>query len=161
MNNRHQLSKRHLSSNTNSNTWNKVILSDTAQFLNYHLPDWRKNIVVANIQVPRTIHKTRINSSRMFADRFSGHLYGEGSTSGSTGGMSASGPFITPPFTTPFSLHLFHHTPSPCERNDWQTGVKTLPCPKLCLRAVIKISYTIYTWCCLLPNRINFWLKTF
>ena len=26
---------------------------------------------------------------------------------------------------------------SPCEQNDWQTGVKTLPCPKLRLRAVI------------------------
>ena len=25
----------------------------------------------------------------------------------------------------------------PCEQNDWQTGVKTLPCPKLHLRAVI------------------------
>ena len=24
----------------------------------------------------------------------------------------------------------------PCEQNDWQTGVKTLPCPKLRLRAV-------------------------
>ena len=75
MNKRHQFSKHHLSSNTNSNTWNKVILWDTAQFLNYHPPDWRKNIVVTDIQVLRTIHKTRINSSRMLNDRFSGHLY--------------------------------------------------------------------------------------
>ena len=26
----------------------------------------------------------------------------------------------------------------PCEQKDWQTGVKILPCPKLCLQAVIK-----------------------
>ena len=27
--------------------------------------------------------------------------------------------------------------PPPCEQNDWQIGVNTLPCPKLSLRAVI------------------------
>ena len=26
----------------------------------------------------------------------------------------------------------------PCEQNDWQTGVKILPCPKLRLRAVVR-----------------------
>ena len=32
------------------------------------------------------------------------------------------------------------HFGSHCEQNDWQTGVKTLPCPKLHLRAVIRRS---------------------
>ena len=30
-----------------------------------------------------------------------------------------------------------------CEQNDWQTGVKTLPCPKLRLRAVINGYFTL------------------
>ena len=38
---------------------------------------------------------------------------------------------MAPPFTAP------HLLDAPCEQNESQTGVKTLPCPKVRLRAVI------------------------
>ena len=41
----------------------------------------------------------------------------------------------------------------PCEQNDWQTGVKTLPCPKLRLRAVMINMFSNFTGCFLKYNR--------
>ena len=38
----------------------------------------------------------------------------------------------------------FHHTPTPREQNDWQTGVKTLPCSKLRLRVVNTITESMF-----------------
>ena len=32
----------------------------------------------------------------------------------------------------------------PCEQNDWQTGVKTLPCPKLRLRAAMTLTVNLH-----------------
>ena len=75
-----------------------------------------------------------MHSSRMRTTRFSGHLYWGVSAldpSGHTHHLDTqTSPFhlTHPPFTSP--------PPTPCEQNDWQTGVKTLPCPKLRLGAV-------------------------
>ena len=87
--------------------------------------------------------KTRMHPSRMHTAYFSGRLYQRGVCLWVQGGVSlwvqgavyyplSPQPLSPHPFT-PF--HPFHYTP--CEQNDWQTGVEKLPCPKLRLRAVL------------------------
>ena len=63
--------------------------------------------------IKTSMHSSRMRTAR--ADTVSRSIRGEG-------GMSAGG-----------GRH-----PRPCEQNDWQTSVKTLPCPKPRLRVVIK-----------------------
>ena len=71
-------------------------------------------------------------------------LWVKGVSASGSSGVSTTHPFHCPlsphtPFTTPHSpdpLHPLSPHPLPCEKNNWQTCVKTLPCPKLRLRAV-------------------------
>ena len=43
--------------------------------------------------------------------------------------------------------NIIHRPLSPCEQNDCQTGVKTLPCPKLHLRLATKSKGRMHTGC--------------
>ena len=85
----------------------------------------------------------RVGALRMCASRFSGCLYrrwGYLPLGYGGGGCLPLGPegvvYHTCPLDTPLDPHWTHPLSThPREQNDWQTGVKTLPCPKLRLRA--------------------------
>ena len=98
-----------------------------------------------------------MHSSRMCTARFNSHLY-RGVSRGvyAQGGCPPPGPRDRHPWKhTPAPLYAGIHDlcplhagiHTPCKQNDRQTCVKTLPCPKLRLRAVINakiISITTY-----------------